>query len=310
MKLFIFPLTTFAAVHCSANNIKIGNTTTTRYHNHTTTAAATGTATRATTAAAAAGSDSNHQHTCTQPVNASSTTSTTSIKNLFALVSTATAVSAAVDIPPSPVTEAAVEATTVDQKTSGYLDAAAVAQRRQQRRYSASGERAKSVATLQQQRACATRKRVAQLQVQGAPESEVEDEVEAEIGRRSSDLVNACANSDIDDDSETEIEPVEAAPADAAVVQELTLAGAERVRDDAFGDFEAQFELDAELERHANDLIHIDQVFEELRQKMEVLSVQNQYQGQFGVIGSSKVKGECQSCAHILCFNECVLHIF
>lgn len=39
-----------------------------------------------------------------------------------------------------------------------------------------------------------------------------------------------------------------------------------------------------------NDLMQIDQVFEELLMKMEVISVQNQYQGQFGVIGSSKVK--------------------
>lgn len=128
------------------------------------------------------------------------------------------------------------------------------------------------------------------MQAKAAPESRVKDEVESEDGRRGSGVVSASAISDIDDDSEGEIEQIETAPADAAVAEELTLAGAERERDD----FEAQFELDAELDRHANDLIHIDQVFEELRQKMEVLSVQNQYQGQFGVIGSSKVKGESQ----------------
>lgn len=150
-------------------------------------------------------------------------------------------------------------------------------------------------------------------QVKDAPESVVENKVgEAQrrrAGERGGRRVGVDANvSDIDDDSEAEIE-IEATfeqekeaedASQSGEAEELTLAAAECERececeaDDAFeGNFEAQFELDAELvDRHANDLIHIDQVFEELRQKMEVLSVQNQYQGQFGVIGSSKVKGE------------------
>lgn len=41
-------------------------------------------------------------------------------------------------------------------------------------------------------------------------------------------------------------------------------------------------------------LVKIDEVFEELM-KMEVLPVQNQFQRQFGVLGSNKVQGKSKN---------------
>ncbi|CAD7005275.1 unnamed protein product [Ceratitis capitata] len=254
-----------------------------------------------------ANDSSNNNTPPTTITNTNIATASAGIKNLFALVGTATAVSAAVDIPPSPVTETAVEATTVDQTTK-YLDKTTVAKRRQQRqqqeqqRYNklSKSVRIKSVATAQSPQLSQG------ANAKNTPESAYAGEVAVSERWKASSVVviggvdNANTNSDIDDDSEAEVEEEieEAAQEGCGIGEELTLAAAaECVQDDenvdayAYGDFEApQFELDAEVDRHAKDLIHIDQVFEELRQKMEVLSVQNQYQGQFGVIGSSKVK--------------------